>query len=165
MPFFTLYSFHAIFLHYVDIIEKSHPFFFLKMVLARARPAAACRGVLGAHGGRDGAAATLALSSNPGLKNVDFSAVWHLAPILCRVAVRMLAATCHWEHFYTHFAQVSMMVQGLGQAARLLAAGEEEDAVQMPPHGLRDGTSSRCSGSSHLGAKEPTCTAMSSWSS
>lgn len=77
----------------------------------------------------------------------------------------MLAATCRWEHFYTHIAPVSMTVQGLGQAARLLAAGEEEeDAMQMPPHGLRDGTSSQCSGSSHLGTKEPACTAMSSWS-
>lgn len=50
----------------------------------------------------------------------------------------MLAATCRWEHFYTHVAPVSMTVQGLGQAARLLAAGEEEeDAMQMPPHGLQ----------------------------
>lgn len=46
--------------------------FFLKTVLARARLAAACRGVLGAYVGGDGAAATLALRFDPGLKNIDF---------------------------------------------------------------------------------------------
>lgn len=72
-------------------------------------------------------------------------------------------ATCHWEHFSTHFAQVSMTVQGLDQETELLATSEEhEGAVQMPSHGLRDGISSWSSGSSHLGAEGLICIAMSS---
>lgn len=42
-------------------------------------------------------------------------------------------ATSHRQHFYSRFGQVSMTVPASGQAAQLLAAGEEEeDAVQMP---------------------------------
>lgn len=52
-------------------------------------------------------------------------------------------ATCCWENFYVHFAQVLMTVQGSDPAARLPAASEEEEKDAVHPHGFRDGTSSR----------------------
>lgn len=59
MPFF-----YTILLSLKNLIH-----FFLKTVLAKARLAAACEGVLRAHVGGDGAAA---LCFDPGLKNIDF---------------------------------------------------------------------------------------------
>lgn len=37
--------------------------------------------------------------------------------------------TCHWEHFFTHFAQVSMTVQGLSQETQLLVTMRRSRSV------------------------------------
>lgn len=104
-------------------------------------------GCSGLCSGRGGSAATRALRSDPGLKNNDFSAVWHLAPIPCRVAGKMLVATCRWDHFLACFAQLSMTVQGSGHVAWVLPASEEEEdavqkiqpALQCPPGAAQPG--------------------------
>lgn len=67
MPFFVLYSFYMILISLENLIDS-----FPKMLLIRAHPAATCHGMSGVCGGRDRAAATLALFPDSSLKNTDF---------------------------------------------------------------------------------------------
>lgn len=123
------------------------------MLLIRAHPAATCHAAWYGWSLWAGWNCSYLLSA-PWFwsENNRFSAVWHLAPVLCWVAVGVLISPATVKSFLPTlprrqwqckaWARKQSSCQPVRRSMRVLC--------KLPPHGLRDGISSWSSGSSHL---------------